>query len=74
MPRNRFCAARDVDLDALARIKERSPFLSRAARRPRTLHDPHLAMWESLADGQQGPETSWGDLVTDEEYNEEYNA
>jgi hypothetical protein len=29
----------------------------------------HLAIWESLADGQEGPETSWGDLVTDEEYN-----
>jgi quercetin dioxygenase-like cupin family protein len=29
----------------------------------------HLAMWESLAEGQEGPETSWGDLVTDEEYN-----
>ena len=29
----------------------------------------HLAMWEGLADGQEGPETSWGDLVTDEEYN-----
>ena len=29
----------------------------------------HLAMWEGLADGQQGPETSWGDQVRDEEYN-----
>ncbi len=28
----------------------------------------HLAMWESLAAGQQGPETEWGDLVTGEEY------
>ena len=28
----------------------------------------HLAMWESLADGQDGPETSWGEHVTDEEY------
>ncbi|MET0725600.1 MAG: cupin domain-containing protein, partial [Leifsonia sp.] len=28
----------------------------------------HLAMWESLADGQDGPETEWGDHVTDEEY------
>ena len=26
----------------------------------------HLAMWEGVADGQEGPETSWGDL--------EYNA
>jgi quercetin dioxygenase-like cupin family protein len=23
----------------------------------------HLAMWESLADGQPGPETEWGDHV-----------
>jgi quercetin dioxygenase-like cupin family protein len=28
----------------------------------------HLAMWESLGEGQQGPETEWGDHVTDEEY------
>jgi quercetin dioxygenase-like cupin family protein len=28
----------------------------------------HLAMWEGLDEGQQGPETEWGDLVTDEEY------
>jgi hypothetical protein len=27
----------------------------------------HLAMWESPGEGQ-GPETEWGDLVTDEEY------
>ena len=26
----------------------------------------HLAMWESPG---EGPETQWGDLVTDEEYN-----
>jgi quercetin dioxygenase-like cupin family protein len=26
----------------------------------------HLAMWESLAEGQQGPETEWGEHVTDE--------
>jgi quercetin dioxygenase-like cupin family protein len=26
----------------------------------------HLAMWESLADGQPGPETEWGDHVTAE--------
>jgi hypothetical protein len=25
----------------------------------------HLAMWEAPA---EGPETEWGDLVTDEEY------
>jgi quercetin dioxygenase-like cupin family protein len=28
----------------------------------------HLAMWESPGEGR-GPETRWGDLVTDEEYN-----
>lgn len=28
----------------------------------------HLAMWEVLGEGE-GPETTWGDLVTDEEYN-----
>jgi quercetin dioxygenase-like cupin family protein len=28
----------------------------------------HLAMWESLAEGQDGPETEWGEPVTDEEY------
>jgi hypothetical protein len=28
----------------------------------------HLAMWDSLGKGQQGPETEWGDHVTDEEY------
>ena len=27
----------------------------------------HLAMWESAADGQ-GPDTAWGEHVTDEEY------
>jgi quercetin dioxygenase-like cupin family protein len=27
----------------------------------------HLAIWESPGEGQ-GPETEWGDLVTDEEY------
>jgi quercetin dioxygenase-like cupin family protein len=27
----------------------------------------HLAMWEGPGDGQ-GPESEWGDLVTDEEY------
>jgi len=26
----------------------------------------HLAMWESLADGQPGPETEWGEHVTTE--------
>jgi quercetin dioxygenase-like cupin family protein len=26
----------------------------------------HLAMWESLAAGQQGPETEWGEHVTEE--------
>ena len=28
----------------------------------------HLAMWESLGEGQEGPETEWGDHVTDGEY------
>lgn len=28
----------------------------------------HLAMWEGVPEGQ-GPETEWGDPVTDEEYN-----
>ena len=28
----------------------------------------HLAIWEGLGEGQQGPETAWGDHVTDEEY------
>ncbi|WP_125616580.1 cupin domain-containing protein [Specibacter cremeus] len=28
----------------------------------------HLAMWESLAEGQEGPETEWGKHVTDDEY------
>jgi quercetin dioxygenase-like cupin family protein len=27
----------------------------------------HLAMWEGAADGE-GPETEWGDLVSDDEY------
>jgi hypothetical protein len=27
-----------------------------------------LAMWESLGEGQQGPETEWGDHVADDEY------
>jgi quercetin dioxygenase-like cupin family protein len=28
----------------------------------------HTAMWESLGEGQQGPESEWGDHVTDDEY------
>jgi quercetin dioxygenase-like cupin family protein len=28
----------------------------------------HLAIWEGLADGQDGPETHWGEHVTDDEY------
>jgi quercetin dioxygenase-like cupin family protein len=28
----------------------------------------HLAIWEGLGESQQGPETAWGDHVTDEEY------
>ena len=28
----------------------------------------HLAMWEALGDGQEGPETAWGDHVSEAEY------
>ena len=28
----------------------------------------HLAMWEGLAPGQDGPETEWADHLTDTEY------
>jgi quercetin dioxygenase-like cupin family protein len=28
----------------------------------------HLAIWDGLADGQDGPETEWGEHVTDAEY------
>jgi quercetin dioxygenase-like cupin family protein len=28
----------------------------------------HLALWDGLREGQDGPETEWGDLVTDAEY------
>lgn len=28
----------------------------------------HLAMWEGLGGGQEGPEMTWGEHVTDEEY------
>jgi len=28
----------------------------------------HLAMWEALAEGQDGPETEWGEHVSDAEY------
>lgn len=28
----------------------------------------HLAMWEALGDGQDGPETEWAEHVTDTEY------
>jgi quercetin dioxygenase-like cupin family protein len=28
----------------------------------------HLAIWDGLADGQDGPETQWGAHVTDGEY------
>jgi quercetin dioxygenase-like cupin family protein len=28
----------------------------------------HLAMWDGLAEGQTGPETEWGEHVTDAEY------
>jgi quercetin dioxygenase-like cupin family protein len=29
----------------------------------------HLAMWEAPAPDYDGPETEWGELLTDEEYN-----
>jgi quercetin dioxygenase-like cupin family protein len=28
----------------------------------------HLAMWEGLAEGQDGPETEWGEHVADDQY------
>jgi len=28
-----------------------------------------LAIWDGLAEGQDGPETEWGEHVTDEQYN-----
>lgn len=28
----------------------------------------HLAMWEALGEGQDGPETQWGSHVTGQEY------
>jgi quercetin dioxygenase-like cupin family protein len=28
----------------------------------------HLAIWDGLVDGQDGPETEWGEHVTDAEY------
>ena len=28
----------------------------------------HLAIWDGLAEGEDGPETEWGELVTDAEY------
>lgn len=31
-------------------------------------HMSHLVMWESLAHGQEGPETEWGEHVSDAEY------
>ena len=30
----------------------------------------HLAIWQGVAEGE-GPETEWGDLVTDEEYSKQ---
>ncbi|MEV7391989.1 cupin domain-containing protein [Streptomyces sp. NPDC091215] len=30
----------------------------------------HLAVWDSLAEGRQGPETEWAEHVTDTEYND----
>lgn len=28
----------------------------------------HLAMWEALGNGQEGPETAWADHLTEAEY------
>jgi quercetin dioxygenase-like cupin family protein len=28
----------------------------------------HLALWEGLREGQDGPETEWGEHLTDDEY------
>jgi hypothetical protein len=28
----------------------------------------HLAIWDGLAEGEDGPETEWGEQVTDAEY------
>jgi hypothetical protein len=28
----------------------------------------HLAVWDGRAPGQDGPETQWGEHVTDDEY------
>lgn len=33
----------------------------------------HLALWEGLAEGQDGPETTWGEPVTDQEYHDDRN-
>ena len=31
-------------------------------------HMTHLAIWDGIAEGQEGVETEWADHVTDEEY------
>jgi quercetin dioxygenase-like cupin family protein len=31
----------------------------------------HLAIWDGLADGQEGPETEWAEHVTDEKYGQQ---
>jgi hypothetical protein len=30
----------------------------------------HVAIWDGLRDGQEGPETEWGEHVADDEYNQ----
>ena len=30
----------------------------------------HLAVWDTVGEGQSGPDTVWGDLVTDAEYHQ----
>jgi quercetin dioxygenase-like cupin family protein len=34
----------------------------------------HLAMWEGLGEGQDGPETEWGGHVADEDYGQQPGA
>jgi quercetin dioxygenase-like cupin family protein len=31
----------------------------------------HLAVWDGLREGQDGPETEWGEHITDEEYRQQ---
>jgi hypothetical protein len=31
----------------------------------------HLAVWDGLREGQDGPETEWGEHITDEDYHQQ---